>query len=436
MSDRERTYRILARLDERPTAAQLAIDHEAGIEDRDFVRTLVLGVLRWRLRLDHAIEALAGRAIASIDPPVVHLLRLGCCQIWFTNVAGYAAVSETVSLAGRLTPRAKGFVNAVLRRATERPIASLDPEGDSITAVSIRTAHPTWLLERWAATFGAARAAAIAEADQELSYPDLLVNVMRWSVDDAAQELTNRGIVFERSLLEPAMFRLRESTARVADLVRHGRAYAMDEGSAAIASLLPRGCGRVIDLAAAPGGKSIALALAGHRVVSHDISIGRIQPLVRANAKMFGRAARVVIGDGAHAPFRRGVDAVLVDAPCSATGTLRKNPEARWRLTPQRIAAMTTTQASMLDAALSLEPDFCLYATCSLEPEENDAVVDGVLATHAGYERFDLATLAEGPIADWIESGTLRLTPESGADGFTAIGIARKNSRAQGAIVR
>lgn len=427
MNDRERAFRILARLDERPTAAQLAIDHETGIEDRDFVRTLVLGVLRWRLRLDHAIEKLASRAISSIDPPVAHLLRLGCCQIWFTNVAGYAAVSETVALAGQLAPRAKGFVNAVLRRATERPIASLDPKGGSLAAVAIRTSHPVWLIERWAATFGRERTAAMAAADQELSYPDLLVNVKRWSVDDAAQELTSRGIVFERSLLEPTTLRLRESTARVSDLIRYGRVHAMDEGSSAIASLLPRGCGRVLDLAAAPGGKSLALALAGHRVVSHDISIGRIRPLLRANAMMFGRAARIVIGDGARPPFLRGFDAVLVDAPCSATGTLRKNPEARWRLTPERIEAMTVTQESMLDSALSLDPGFCLYATCSLEPEENDAVVDRVLAARVGYERVDLAKLAEGPIADWIEAGTLRLTPESGADGFTAIGIARKN---------
>jgi 16S rRNA (cytosine967-C5)-methyltransferase len=427
VTDRERAYRILARLDERPGAAQAAIDREAGVEDRDFVRTLVFAVLRWRLRIDNAIGLLARRDVASIDPPVVRLLRLGTAQVWFTNVAAYAAVSETVTLAGSIAPRAKGFVNAVLRRATERTIESLDPRGDSIGAIAVRTSHPEWLVERWAKAFGRERAASIAAADQELSYPDLLVNVKRWSVDDAADELASRGIAFERSAIEPSMLRLRESTARVADLIRYGRVHAMDEGSAAIASLFPRGCGRVLDLAAAPGGKTLALALAGHRVVSHDIAIGRIQPLRRAHAVMFGRAASIAIGDGAHPPFRSGIDAVLVDAPCSATGTLRKNPEARWRLTLERIESMTATQEAILDAALSLSPGYCLYATCSLEPEENDEVVDRVLAGHRGYERVDLARLAEGPIGGWIESGTLRLTPESGADGFTAIGISRKN---------
>jgi len=427
VSDRERAYRILTRLDDRPGAAQVAIDQEAGIEDRDFVRTLVFAVLRWRLRLDNAIGQLARRDVASIDLPVVRLLRLGAAQVWFTNVAGYAAVSETVTLAGSLAPRAKGFVNAVLRRATERSIESLDPKDDSVGAIAVRTSHPEWLVARWATLFGRERTAEIAAADQELSYPDLLVNVKRWSVDDAAEELVSRGIAFERSLIDPSMLRLRESTARVADLIRKGRVHAMDEGSAAIASLFPRGCGRVLDLAAAPGGKTLALSLAGHRVISHDIAIGRIQPLRRAHTMMFGRAASIAIGDGTNPPFRGGIDAVLVDAPCSATGTLRKNPEARWRLSPERIESMTPTQEAILDAALSLSPGYCLYATCSLEPEENDAVVDRVLEARRNYERIDLAGFTGGPIGDWIESGTLRLTPESGADGFTAIGIARKN---------
>lgn len=428
MNDRERALRILARIDERPMPADVAIDREPGIEDRDFVRTLVLGVLRWRLRIDHAIERLAKRELASIDPPVVALLRLGAYQLWFTGIARYAAVSETVELAGQLVPRAKGFVNAVLRRASENELASLDPGGDSVGAIAIRTSHPQWLVERWARLFGVERTALIAAADQELSYPDVLVNERRWSVADASEELTNRGIEHELSTIHPSVIRLRESTLRVADLVHHGRLHAMDEGSAAIASLVPRSFDRVLDLAAAPGGKSLALALDGHRVVSNDISALRLQPLRRGHTAMFGHPPQIVIGDGVHPPFREAFDAILVDAPCSATGTFRKNPEARWRVAPDRVASLTATQTTMLDAALSLSPRFCLYATCSLEPEENDEVVDRVLASHAGFQRVDLATVAPEALVRWIDGGTLRLTPESGADGFTAIGIARKSS--------
>lgn len=428
MTDRERTLRILARIDERPMPADVAIDQEPGVEDRDFVRTLVFAVLRWRSRIDHAIERLAKRQLASIDPPVVALLRLGACQLWFTGVARYAAVSETVELAGQLAPRAKGFVNAVLRRMSENDLSSLDPKDDSTGAIAVRTSHPLWLVERWARLFGVERTELIAAADQELSYPDVLVNELRWSVDDAAEELTNRGIGHEQSTLHPAMIRLRESTVRVADLIHHGRLHAMDEGSAAIASLVPRACGRVLDLAAAPGGKSLALALAGHDVVSHDISVARLQPLRRGHRAMFGHRARIVVGDGGRLAFRGAFDAILVDAPCSATGTLRKNPEARWRVVPERVASLAATQEAMLGAALALAPRFCLYATCSLEPEENDEVVTRVLAVNDAYHRVDLAPLAPAALARWIDGGTLRLTPESGADGFTAIGIARKNS--------
>lgn len=428
MNDRERALRILARIDERPMPADVAIDREPGIEDRDFVRTLVLGVLRWRLRIDHAIGKLAKRELSSIDPPVVALLRLGACQLWFTGIAPYAAVSETVELAGRLVPRAKGFVNAVLRRVSENGIESLDPNGDSAEAIAIRTSHPQWLVERWARLFGIARTALIAAADQELSYPDVLVNEDRWSVADAAEELENRGIGHELSTIHPSVIRLRESTARVADLVQHGRLHAMDEGSAAIASLIPRSCELVLDLAAAPGGKSLVLALGGHGVVSNDISAVRVQPLRRGHRAMFGSPPRIVIGDGTRPPFRHTFDAILVDAPCSATGTLRKNPEARWRVSPDRVTSLTATQTTMLDAALSLSPRFCLYATCSLEPEENDEVVDRVLASRPEFRRLDLLSVAPVALVPWIDRGTLRLTPESGADGFTAIGIAPKNS--------
>ena len=436
MTDRERALRILARISERPMAADVAIDQEPGVEERDFVRTLVLGVLRWQLRIDHAIERLARRELASIDPPVVHLLRLGACQLWFTGIAQYAAVSETVELAGRLAPRAKGFVNAVLRRVSENDLATLDPKGDSVDAIAIRASHPLWLVERWARLFGMERTARIAAADQELSYPDVLVNEQRWSVADALEELTNRGIEHERSTIHPSVIRLRESTVRIADLVKHGRLYAMDEGSAAIASLIPRSCERVLDLAAAPGGKSLVLALGGHRVVSNDISAARVQPLRRGSRAMFGLRARIVIGDGVRPAFRNAFDAVLVDAPCGAPGTLRKNTAARGRVAPERVASLAATQAAMLDAALSLAPGFCLYATCSLEPEENDEVVDRVLASRDAFHRVDLASVAPEALVPWIDDGTLRLTPESGADGFTAIGIVRKSSHANGSEFR
>ena len=179
MNDRERALRILERIEERATPADRAIDQVSGHSDRDFVRTLVYGVLRWRDRLDHAIGIIAQRRVEKIDPRALAVLRLGAYQIWFMAVPSYAAVSESVEIAGRIAPRARGFVNAILRRASRSTIDEFDPKDDSDESVAIRTSHPRWLISRWSRSLGHDRAIAIAHANQDLSYPDLLVNTRR-----------------------------------------------------------------------------------------------------------------------------------------------------------------------------------------------------------------------------------------------------------------
>ncbi|HEX2121490.1 MAG TPA: transcription antitermination factor NusB, partial [Thermoanaerobaculia bacterium] len=341
--------------------------------ENGFVRTLVLGVLRWRSRLDFAIETVAQGKISKLDPPVVEVLRLGIYQLLYMDVPAYAAVSETVDLAPK---RARGFVNAILRRAKEAP----EPRD-----LATRTAHPQWLIERWTRTYGAERTAKIAEADQQLSYPDVLS--LRGDIPPDA----------ERSRLVPDVWKLRGSSAEL----ERERFYPMDEGSAVIAAIA-RACGdEVLDLAAAPGGKSLYLAHSGARVIANDVSFTRLRPLA-------ARGTRVLVSDGRRPPFARRFEVVLLDAPCSATGTIRKNPELKWRLRESDLAAFAKLQRELLASAMTIASKFVVYSTCSLEPEENDAVVEG-------YERVPIEQVSE-----WVEDGVLRLTPESGADGFTA----------------
>ena len=180
----------------------------------------------------------------------------------------------------------------------------------------------------------------------------------------------------------------------------------MDEGSAVIAAIA-RAAGRdVLDLAAAPGGKTIYMKHHGARVVSNDVSITRLLPLV-------GRGAALVVSDGRKPPFARKFEVVLLDAPCSATGTIRKNPEIKWRLREEDLAAFAVLQRELLASAMTLAGRYVVYSTCSLEPEENDAIV-------ADYERIDITPFVPEGARRWVEDGVLRLTPESGADGFTA----------------
>jgi 16S rRNA (cytosine967-C5)-methyltransferase len=274
-------------------------------------------------------------------------------------------------------------VNAILRRAAEGKA----PEPRDLAT---RTAHPQWLLDRWATLYGAERTAKIAEANQELSYPDVL-SLHGDEPPDAV-----------RSELVPDLWKLHGSSAEL----DRAKFYPMDEGSALIAAIA-RACGDdILDLAAAPGGKTIYMSHHGARVVSNDISLTRLRPLV-------GRDATLVVSDGRRPPFTKRFEVVLLDAPCSATGTIRKNPEIKWRLREPDLATFASLQRELLKSALSLSSRYVVYSTCSLEPEENDAIV-------AACEHVDITPFVPESARRWIENGILRLTPESGADGFTA----------------
>jgi 16S rRNA (cytosine967-C5)-methyltransferase len=373
MSDRLRSLHLLERIERESLYATLALLEESG-----FVRTLVLGVLRWRSRLDFVIAEVAQRPLKKLDPPVVDVLRIGVYQLLYMNVPPHAAVSETVNLAPK---RARTFVNAVLRNITR---GNVPEPSDPAT----RTAHPRWLFERWARTYGAERAERIAEANQELSYPDVLS--LRGSAPPASV----------KSELVPDVWKLRGASAELSRRDFHP----MDEGSAVIAAIA-RACGDdVLDLAAAPGGKTIYMKHRGARVVANDVSYTRLRQL---------RHARSVVSDGRMPPFRRKFEVVLLDAPCSATGTIRKNPELKWRLREPELAEFPKLQRELLQHAAALASRYVVYSTCSLEPEENDAVVQG-------FTREDITPFVPVGARRWVEDGVLRLTPESGADGFTA----------------
>jgi 16S rRNA (cytosine967-C5)-methyltransferase len=374
-SERERALHLLQRIERENLYASLLLIGESG-----FVRTLVLGVLRWRSRLDFVIGVLAKRSIKQLDASVVEVLRLGLYQLMYMDVAAYAAVDETVGLTPK---RARGFVNAILRNATR--VKPPEPQD-----LATRTAHPPWLIERWSRMYGAERATRIAEANQELSYPDVLSLSGAQPPEAIASELV------------PDVFKLHGSSA---ELDRRDF-YPMDEGSAVVAAIARAVGNNVLDLAAAPGGKAIYMAHRGARVIANDVSLTRLLPLKERNIPL-------AVGDATKPPFARGLDVVLLDAPCSATGTIRKSPELKWRLRESDLAQFAALQKKLLRNAMTLASKFVVYSTCSLEPEENDEIVNG-------HDRVDITPFVPLGARKWVEDGVLRLTPESGADGFTA----------------
>jgi 16S rRNA (cytosine967-C5)-methyltransferase len=373
MNERRRALELLRRIERESAYASLLLTNDSG-----FVRTLVLGVLRWRSRLDFVIDAFAK---GTIEPEIRDLLRLGALQLLFMRVAPHAAVGETVAL---VPLRARGFVNAILRK-----ISKGAPEPPDLAT---RTAHPPWLIDRWTRFYGAERVAKIAEANQELSYPDVMT-------DSPPPDATPSAFV-------PGMWKLTGSSADV-------DGFALDEGSAVIADIAAAAGDDVLDLAAAPGGKSLVMRARGARVVSNDVSLSRLRPLI-------GKSDSIVVSDGRRPPFARQFRVVLLDAPCSATGTIRKNPEIKWRLREDDLASFASLQRELLASALDLASETIVYSTCSLEPEENDAVVEDVLRERSDFVRGDAAKFANANVARWVEDGVLRLTPEAGTDGFTA----------------
>jgi len=425
VTDRARALTLLRRIEAESLFASPLLAGETG-----FVRTLVLGVLRWRSRLDFVIETLAKR---GIEPEILDVLRLGVYQMLFMDVARYAAVGETVELAPK---RARGFVNAILRRLGRGDV----PEPSDLAT---HTAHPPWLIERWTRTYGAERAARIAEANQEMSYPDVLAlgdeephgaggprpaaggetasGAGGWRL--AAGGKTD-GSAFSTGRRPPAagpdavpsalvdhIYKLRGSSA---DLDRRNF-WPMDEGSAVIAAIAANAGGRVLDLAAAPGSKTLYMRRAGARVVSNDISISRLLVGLKPGLQKTGFSPSLVVSDARMPAFTQSFDVVLLDAPCSATGTIRKNPELKWRLRESDLATFAALQRDMIASALSLTKKYVIYSTCSLEREENDDLVAA-----SGAQIVDITPFTPPGARAWVEDGVLRLTPESGADGFTA----------------
>lgn len=437
-SARELALGILLRVDKGAHAAPLldARGRELDARDRDFLRALVKKTLRGAIRLDHVVQRHLKQPAASLDPPVLAALRLGAAQLLLMDrVPAHAAVGETVAAVRVFAPKAAGLVNAVLRRVAERearPGAVRLPAGaDPLARLALETSHPEWLVRRWVAAFGEGAARAAMEADDVDSPTDLLADPRAGTVDEILAALAAGGVTAERSPWAPLALTVTEGNAAAHPLVAGGALAVVDVAAQALAAFLPES-GVAVDLTAAPGGKTRALLASGRarRVVALERTASRAARLA-ANLAAAGRRDEVLVvrADAGVPPLpRERFDAVLLDAPCSGTGTLRKNPEIRLRLGPGDLAGFAATQHRLLDAALALlaPGGALLYVTCSLEPEENERVVDAVLAARPDVVRVRPALDVSGPLARRTDaSGLVRVLPGATVDGFSAILMTR-----------
>jgi 16S rRNA (cytosine967-C5)-methyltransferase len=431
--------RVLERVEVDAAFADLALDAELQrrpLPPRDvaLATEIVYGTLRWQRYLDWILAPHSRRPLAALDARVRVLLRLTAYQLVFLDrVPAYAAVHDAVGLAGG-APGVAGYVNAVLRAFARRGAAEREPAPprDPVEALATRCSFPGWLAARWVARHGPAEAEALMRALNERPPLTVRANTLRTSREALAARLRDEtGATVEATPLAPDGLRVQGGGDPGGwPAFVEGQCVVQDEASMLVARLLEPAAGATLaDVCAAPGTKTTHLAQLMHdrgRVLAFDPQPARLARLVDAVARLGVTIVEPVAGDvETVAPRWAGAcDGVLVDAPCSNLGVLRRNPEAKWRRQPADLAAAGARQRAILDAAAALvRPGGRLvYATCSLEPEENDEVVRDFLAGHAA---FTVDPPTAGPVSP-DAGGFVRCLPHRhGTDGFTAIRLRR-----------
>ena len=433
---RRAAYQVLAAVENREAYANLLLpkllaDRDITGRDAALATELTYGTLRGQGTYDAVLAACSDRPLDKLDPPVRHILRLGAHQLLATRIGAHAAVATSVDLAKQVVgPRVSGYVNAVLRRVATRDldawlaIVAPDPATDADGNLAVRYSYPRWIVAAYRAALGDA---ADAELEVALAEGNARPKVTMATLPGGPDRDQVMPADAEPGRWSPYAFTL--DSGNPADLIASGQAAVQDEGSQLAAIALTRaalapaadagadagaGAGeRWLDMCAGPGGKSRLLqglatiaappaSLIAAELHPHRAALVR-EALSRAGGRQ-GAAAEVIVADGTRPPWPDGsVDRVLVDAPCSGLGALRRRPEARWRKAESDLAALTELQRALLRSALAaVRPGGVVaYVTCSPVPAETRDVVTAVADADPDVEILDAqAVLADVPGTD------------------------------------
>jgi len=410
-------YAVLRRVFEHGAYAERALQSQSrGLDGRDraLAMRLAYGSVQRRGTLDYLIEQLAERPVGRLDPPVLAALRLGLYELLYLGGSpDYAVVADAVELVKEDAHAGHGLVNAVLRRAGREGVSALlAPLGDATPAqAAVKHSHPEWIARLWWQSLGPDDARALMACDNKPSELALRANTLLTDAHALARELpvrtrTDPDIPEALVLEEP--FDVQGSA-----LWRTGAFLAQSRAAMLVARALdPRPDQRVLDLCAAPGGKSthVAALMQGRgEVLAIERNRARAGALVRTARRLRAGNVRLEIADAALArPEGAVFDRVLVDPPCSGLGTLAARADLRWRVTPQQVREMAAAQAAILSAgAGALRPGGLLvYSTCTISPLENERLIAAFLDSHPGFAPDDLA--AEYPALRLRRAGESR----------------------------
>jgi len=397
---RAAAFDILLRV-ERESSYASELLHSAAYKrlsasDHALATELVMGVLRWRSRLDDEIAAAAAQPISRLDVEVLICLRLAVYQLrWLDRIPARAAIHESVELVKRSRKRsAAPFVNAVLRKlaaAPQKPEAVPD-ENASPEILAGFFAHPLWMVERWAREYGRSAARRICKHNQSIP-----VTAIRLRTATANAELNQEGITLAPGALLASARRVQSGDIAKTRCFRAGQIVIQDEASQLVAALVGhklRIGTKILDCCAAPGGKTLAMAdyNPGAAILALELHPHRAR-LLRKLLRSSDTADQIhiVAADARHLPTSQRFERVLVDVPCSGTGTLARNPEIKFRLKPGDLAELRQRQSAILRSVLAqVAPGGRLiYSTCSLEKEENEDVIEQALAENDSFRLLD-----------------------------------------------
>jgi 16S rRNA (cytosine967-C5)-methyltransferase len=412
----------------------VAIERRAqGLDARDrrWLRELIYGMLRRRAWLDALLSSRVRGGLARLDADLTDLLRLGAFQLLcMDSVPAYAAIAQTVELTkSRHGIGASRLANAVLRRLDRDQAASAVEGGagldvltptDPLNAMALQYSHPRWLVARWVARWGAEETATLLAANNRQAP----VTVRPFGIvrEQLEAMLESAGVEVDEAPLARDSIELRSIPSLIElGAYRQGLFFVQDPAATLVAQYASVAPGStVVDLCAAPGGKALELSSVAGSVIAGDRSSIRLERLVANVHRVEARNVFPLVADAMISPFL-AVDAVLLDAPCTGTGTFRRNPDARWRLKPSDPATLGAMQQSLLRAAATIvrPGGLLIYATCSLEMEENDAQVESFLAEHRDWT---LEPPADGAVPITVlDAGRLRVLPQRhGVDGAFA----------------
>ncbi|MDB5085545.1 MAG: rRNA methyltransferase [Bacilli bacterium] len=440
-SSREIALETLLKIDTHDAYSNLALQnilrkHSLSAQDRHFVTQLVYGTVQFQLLLDHYLQPFLKQPVEKLKPWVRQLLRMSTYQLFFLErVPPFAIVNEAVSIGALRGGSLRGFINAVLRNlqrseAYKQRASQLDvTQQTSASDIAIKTSHPSWMIQDWIDEFGLERAKSIAVSNNQRPFVSLRVNVRKITRDALYAQLKGEGLSVELSPVSPVGIRLLEGVdAAQWKWFREGFVTMQDESAMLVAPVLDPVKGmRLLDACAAPGGKTTHLAELlddDADIVAADLHRHKMELITGAAKRLHLSSIRPEVRDmslsGAEiAPF----DRILLDAPCSGLGVIRRKPDLKWRKTPEDVTELPNLQQRLLhECWRHLRPGGVLvYSTCTIRSSENSRVIESFCQRQEDALLDDVRDLLPEQVAEQVlvsPFGVTILPDQFGSDGF------------------